>query len=47
MAFEPNAEERILMVLRRIEQKLDKLDSIEKKVKVIEQDVARVRRIVT
>ena len=46
MAYEPNAEERILMVLRRIEQKLDKLDAIEKRVKAIEQDAARVRRAV-
>jgi hypothetical protein len=46
MAYESSAEERILMVLKRIEQKLDKLDVIEKKVKAIEQDAARVRRAV-
>lgn len=46
MAYEPSAEERILMALRRIEQKLDKLDAIERKVKTIEQDVHRIKTIV-
>ena len=46
MALESSNEERILVILSRIERKLDKLDDIEKRLKAVEQDVQRVKNAV-